>query len=172
MKPTEKKLAFVQARAEGKSFSTISSELHISKSTCSNWERELKADIKALKEEGLQELYASYNMTREARIKTLGEMLDGIDRAIASKDLAEIPAEKLLELKLKYERELKTEYTEPIEEAGEDTLESLLAQYNRLYTDAKQGKYSPAQIKAQLSILDAKKAAMGAIEAKAFNFGL
>lgn len=66
-------------------------------------------------------------MTREARIKTLGTAIQGIEEALAQKDLTELPADKLLKLKLKYERELRTEYTEPLEDAGEDTVEGLLA---------------------------------------------
>ncbi len=165
VKRTEEKLAYIKARGEGKSYSTIARELGISKSTCSSWEKELKEDIQAYKEDALEELYTSYNMTKEARVKKLGEVLATIDTALEKKDLTEVPAEKLLELKLKYERELKTEYIEPLEDAGEDTLEDILEQYNKFYIGAKQGKYSPAQIKAQLSILDAKKATMNAIEA-------
>ncbi len=73
--------------------------------------------------------------------------------------------DKLLELKLKYERELKGEYTELLEDAGEDTIKGLLEQYNQLYTKSQNGNYSPTQIKAQLSILDAKRTAINAIEA-------
>lgn len=164
MKGTEKKLEYVKARAEGKSYSTIARELHISKSTCSNWERELEADIRALKEERLEELFSSYRMTREARIAVLGGVLNEIDTALQEKDLRKIPADKLLELKLKYVRELKADYTEPIEDTGGDTTEGLLEQYNRLYTASKSGKYSPAQIKAQLAILDAKKQTLIALD--------
>lgn len=71
MKTTEKKLEYVKLRASGKSFSTIASELSISKSTCSNWEKELKSQIESLKQEGLEELYTSYKMTKEARIEKL-----------------------------------------------------------------------------------------------------
>lgn len=173
MKDTEKKLKYVELRASGHSYSSIAKELSISKSTCSKWEKELKTDIEALKEESLQELYTSYNMTRGARIEKLGKTLANIDEALAKKDLTELPADKLLELKLKYERELKTEYTEPLEEdTGEDTIEGLLAQYNKLYMLSQSGQYSPAQIKAQLGILEAKKTAINAIDADIFNFNL
>lgn len=168
MKTTEKKLEYVKARAEGKSYSAISKELGISKSTCSSWEKELKADIEACKGEKLRELYTSYRLTKEARIEELGKTLQGITEALEGKDLAELPADKLLELKLKYERELKTEYTEPLEDAGENTIEGLLEQYNKLYTASRSGQYSPAQIKAQLAILDAKKTAINALEAESF----
>lgn len=160
MKDTETKLAFVKLRAEGKSYSTITKELGIAKATCSNWEHELRGDIEAMKRARLEELYTSYNMTRQARIEALGGILGDLDKAIADKPLEEIPLEKLLELRLKYARELKEEYVEPVEIETDNTLEGLLEQYDQLYIDSKTGKYSPSDIKAQLSILDAKRDTM------------
>lgn len=157
MKDRETQLAFIQARAEGKSYSTITKELGIAKATCTSWEQSLKVDIEALKQAHLEELYTAYNMKREARIKTLGTILNGLDKAIAEKPLEELPADKLLELRLKYGRELKEEYKEPVEAETDDTLDGLLEQYNQLYSGSKAGSYSPADIKAQLSILDAKR---------------
>jgi DNA-directed RNA polymerase specialized sigma24 family protein len=43
MKPQEQKAEFIRLRAEGKSYSFIAGSLKISKSTCTSWERELKA---------------------------------------------------------------------------------------------------------------------------------
>ena len=157
MKNRETQLAFVQARAEGKSYSTITKELGIAKATCASWEHALRLDIEALKRARLEELYTAYNMTREARIKALGAILDSLDKAIADKPLEELPADKLLELRLKYGRELKEEYVEPVGLETDDTLDGLLEQYNRLYTESKTGSCSPADVKAQLSILDARK---------------
>lgn len=165
MKTTEKKLEYVRLRAEGHSYSSIAKELGISKSTCTGWDRELRTDVEACKGEKLRELYSSYRLTKEARVEELGKTLQKITEALEGKDLKKLTADKLLELKLKYERELRTEYTEPLEDAGEDTLEGLLEQYNRLYTASQSGQYSPAQIKAQLAILDAKKATINALEA-------
>lgn len=111
MKPAEQKTEFIRLRAEGKSYSVISDTLHISKSTCTAWERELKNAIAELKQEQLNELYSSYYMTKEARIKKLGDTLDSINTALEGADLSQIPPEKLLEYKLKYTEALKGEYT-------------------------------------------------------------
>ena len=73
MKPQEQKTEFIRLRAEGRSYSYIADTLHISKSTCSSWERELQDAIAELKQEQLNELYSSYAMTKEARVKKLGE---------------------------------------------------------------------------------------------------
>lgn len=111
LKPQEQKTEFIRLRAEGRSYSYIADTLHISKSTCSSWERELQDAIAELKQEQLNELYNSYAMTKEARVKKLGETLNGINEALEAVDLKEIPAEKLLDFKLKYTEALKGEYT-------------------------------------------------------------
>lgn len=157
MKDTETKLAFIKARAEGKSYSTITKELGIAKATCTSWEQSLKGEIATAKQAQLEELYTAYNMKREARIKSLGQIVQNLDQAIAGKPLEELNVDKLLELRLKYGRELKEEYREPVEVDTDDTLDGLLEQYNQLYKDSKAGTYSPPEVKAQLSILDAKR---------------
>ena len=111
MKPQETKTEFVKLRAEGRSYSYIADKLHISKSTCTEWERELKSQIAELKQEQLNELYSSYYMTKEARIKKLGDTLETINTALAGADLSQLSPEKLLDFKLKYTEALKEEYT-------------------------------------------------------------
>ena len=157
MKDTETKLAFIRARAEGKSYSTITKELGIAKATCTSWEHSLRGEIATAKQAQLEELYTAYNMKREARIKTLGEIVQNLDKAIAGKPLEKLTVDKLLDLRLKYGRELKEEYREPVEVDTDDTLDGLLEQYNQLYKESKAGTYSPPEVRAQLSILDAKR---------------
>lgn len=110
MKPQEQKADFIRMRAEGKSYTIIAETLNISKSTCTSWERELKDQIAQLKGEQLEELYTSYFMTKEARIKKLGETLGQINTALDGVNLKAIPPEKLLDFKLKYMEALKEEY--------------------------------------------------------------
>ena len=111
MKPQEMKAEFIRLRAEGQSYSRIAETLQISKSTCTAWEREFKDRIAELKQEQLNELYKQYYMTREARIKRLGDTLNNINDALDGVDLSEVPPEKLLDFKLKYTEALKEEYT-------------------------------------------------------------
>ena len=160
MKDRETQLAFIKARAEGKSYSIIAKELGIAKATCTSWEQTLRGEIEAMRNAQLEELYTAYGMKREARIKTLGETLQRIDKAIEGKPLDELPADKLLELKLKYSKELRAEYTEPVDVDTDNTLDGVLEQYDKLYRESKAGKYSPAEIKAQLAVLDAKRATL------------
>jgi transposase-like protein len=110
MKSIETKNQFIRMRAEGKSYSVIAKLLNISKSTCTSWERELKDQIAELKQEQLNELYNSYYMTKEARIKKLGATLESINTALDGADLTAVSPEKLLDFKLKYTEALKGEY--------------------------------------------------------------
>ena len=165
MKDNKTKLEFIKARAEGKSYRTISKELGISISTCSDWESSLANQIAQAKREELDELYSSYSMTKQARIKELGEIIKRIDEArdnIADKPLETLPEDRLLELKLKVMRELQAEYREPVA-SSDNTLNGLLEEYNRIYFESRNGKLTASEVKAQLSILDGKRALLYSI---------
>lgn len=75
MLPAELKREYARLRVEGRSYSYITQELHISKSTCTKLEQELRAIIAQLKKEELNTLYEAYAMKKEGRIKRLGETL-------------------------------------------------------------------------------------------------
>lgn len=110
MKPAELKNEYIQLRAEGKSYSAIAEQLHISKSTCTQWERELAKQIDELKRAKLEELCESYEIAKEARIKQLGDTLGKINEALAKADFSAVDPAKLLEYKLKYMEAFKGEY--------------------------------------------------------------
>ena len=98
-------------------------------------------------------------MTREARIEKLGEIINRIDeaRGNSEKPLELIGEDRLLELRLKYERELQTLYKEPETASEDSTLDGLLEEYNRLYSEARSGRWTASEVRAQLSVLDAKR---------------
>lgn len=176
MKPQETKAEFIQLRAEGRSYRYIAEKLHISKATCTEWERELKGEISELKQEQLNELYSSYYMTKEARIRKLGETLESINTALEGADLTQIPPEKLLDFKLKYAEALKEEYTggaEPFNFSGgidpKDIVNALADLLNRVRageTTAEQAQresgvianllkaYDTAEVKKKLDALE------------------
>lgn len=164
MKPKEQKAQFIELRAAGQSYSKIAETLHISKSTCSAWERELSAQIRDAEQERLQDLYNLYSMHRQGRITRLGETIARIDSALAEKDLSELPADKLLLLKLKYQQELKAEYSEPITPIDENTLEAILLQYELILEKTQSGEITAAQSKAQLAAVKETLATMTAID--------
>lgn len=154
MKSTDQKAEFIELRAKGVSYSKIAEQLHISKSTCSSWEKDLAEQIQERREARLTELYTLYGMEKESRIERVGKALASIDQALAQKDLTELPADALLKLKLQYERELKTEYAEPTEQTfTELTVEEIITALTALYRKQESGTISPAQAKAQLATL-------------------
>lgn len=147
---------FVAMRAQNKSYDAICKELHISKATCTKWEKELKTVIADKKREELEALYEAYFMTKEARISQLGETLQSIDSALDNVDLTEIPPEKLLDYKLKYTQALKEEYV-PTGKAGalpaKMSPEAILNAYRDLLERVQLGEVSTEQANRESMIL-------------------
>lgn len=115
MLPLEKKQDFIKHRSDGLSLRKIEALVGISHQTACNWDKELANEISTLKQDKLAELYETYTMTKEARIKALGDSLKNIDKALEQADLSTVAPEKLLDMKLKYLEALSGEYT-PIRE--------------------------------------------------------
>jgi neutral trehalase len=67
MAPLEAKTEFIRMRAEGKSYRKIAEALHISRSTCGEWEQEFKEDIARMKQDQLNDLYEAYNPMKEGK---------------------------------------------------------------------------------------------------------
>ena len=156
MKPESVKNEFINMRAQGKSYSTIAGVLKISKSTCTAWERELKDQITMFKQEQLNELYEAYYMTKEARIRNLGDTLKNIDSALDGIDLTQTPPEKLLDFKLKYMEVLKEEYmgTAPSYQFGEPiTSDDILFALQDLLSRSRAGEISTDQAKRESVII-------------------
>lgn len=171
MKPQEQKTEFIKLRAEGKSYSAICEQLHISKGTCTAWEREFKSAIAELKQEQLDELYSAYYMTKEARIKKLGEVLERITAALDEADLSQIPPEKLLEYKLKYSEAIKGEYTgsaAPYQFTA-DRIEpkDIVAALGDLLNRVRTGEVTPEQAQRESAIITNLLKAYDTVEVKA-----
>lgn len=154
MKDPEKKDEFIILRAQGQSLGAIAQRLNISKSTAAAWNKDNAAAIAAEQEERAAELQDLYRKEKEAHRQQLRETLQRIDKALADKDLAEIPAEKLLRIKLEYLDRLQAEYPEPAqvfeEYTGAELLQALAAVLKRIQS----GALSPQQGRAELAALD------------------
>lgn len=153
MKSQEQKREFIRLRAEGKSLRAIEAEIGVSKSSLSEWEKELRADIERLRAENLEELYSSYGMAKEARIRRIGDTLRRIDSALDEVDLSALSPEKLLDYKLKYQAALKDEYTAPAADVSGEAGETLEALRN-LYRRTASGETALPAAKIELAILD------------------
>ena len=165
MKSNSKKAEYIILRAEGLSYAKIAEKIGISKSTCSKWETELAGEIQAAKDERLEELQTLYRIGRAAHIEKLGKMLERITEALEQKDLAEVPADKLLKIYLDYEGKLQALKTEPGAAFKDYTGEELLAAIGSLYEKMKAGEITPQQAKAELTALDT----MRRTQAEQFN---
>lgn len=175
MKPAELKQEYIRLRAEGNSYSLIAAQLHISKSTCVKWEQDFANEIDELKRAELTELFESYHMSKQARIRRLGETLNRIDQALEGVDFSTVDPAKLLDFKLKYTEALKGEYIgkkalDPANLQAGDIVEALADLLNRtrageVTTEQAQREslilsnllraYDTAEVKVQVNTLEA-----------------
>ena len=168
MKTQELKQKFIELRADGYSYSSIQEELGIAKGTCSKWGRELADEIATLKRESLTALYDSYHMTKEARIRKLGDTLSNIDTALAKADLSEMPADKLLNYKLKYEEALRKEYTPAGKPIDKDINQhTILTAMGDLLDRVRAGEVTPWQATIESTVLANLLKAYDTVEVKA-----
>ena len=129
METIETKRRFIELRAKGYSFDKIAKELGKAKQTLLDWSRDLDQEIAQAKALELDSLYESYSLYKEARLKTLGEILSKLKKEVDQRDLTDLPTDRLLDLFLKYEGVVKESLVEPvfkssreIEEEKEDRL--------------------------------------------------
>lgn len=109
----EQKQRFIELRAQGWSYDKIAQELGKAKQTLVDWGKEFKGEIANLKALELDHLYQEYYLTKENRLQTFGQMLNKIKDEVLNRDLSEVPTDKLLDLFLKYNSQVKEEIIEP-----------------------------------------------------------
>lgn len=126
MELLETKERFIELRAKGWSFDKIAKELGKAKQTLINWSKELEDEIANLKALELEALYEQHYLLKENRIETFGAMLTKIKEEVESRDLSDVPTDKLLELLLKYNSQVKEEIVEPIYKTSEEIKEDEL----------------------------------------------
>lgn len=115
---------FIELRAKGWSFDKIAKELSKAKQTLIDWSKELQDEIANRKALELEALYESYYLMRENRLETFGAMLTKIkEEIIERRDLSDVPTDKLLELLLKYNSQVKEEIVEPIYKSSQEIKE-------------------------------------------------
>lgn len=123
METTELKERFIELRAKGRSFDKIAKELGKAKQTLIDWSKELQDEIANRKALELEALYESYYLMRENRLQTFGAMLTKIKEEVERRDLSDVPTDKLLELLLKYNSQVKEEIVEPIYKSSQEIKE-------------------------------------------------
>ena len=120
---TEDKLKFIELRAKGCSFETISKKLNKSKQTLVDWSKELQEEIANCKAMELEALYEQFYLLKEARISNFGAILTKVTQELKSRDLSKVSTARLLELYLLYYDKLSSEFIEPVFKSSEDIAE-------------------------------------------------
>jgi hypothetical protein len=123
MELLETKERFIELRAKGWSFDKIAKEIGKAKQTLIDWSKELEDEIANLKALELEALYEKHYLLKENRIETFGEMLTKIKTEVESRDLSDVPTDKLLDLFLKYNSQVKEEIVEPIYKSSKEITE-------------------------------------------------
>jgi len=101
VKEAKTKELFLDLRSQGLSYQVIASKINVSKQTLIHWGHELQNDIKNLKSIRLDAIYEHYSLTKEARIKLIGEHIDKVRTELAGRDLSSVSTDKLYDLLLK-----------------------------------------------------------------------
>ena len=123
MEAIETKEIFIELRAKGWSFDKIAKEIGKAKQTLIDWSKELQDEIANRKALELEALYETYYLHRESRLQTFGAMLTKIKKEVESRDLSDVPTDKLLDLFLKYNNQIKEEIVEPIYKSSQEIKE-------------------------------------------------
>jgi len=123
MEKIEQKEKFIELRAKGYSFDKIAKELGRAKQTLIDWSKELEEEIANHKALELEALYEKYYLHKETRLQTFGELLGKIKKEVEGRNLSDVSTEKLLELYLKYQAQIKEEITEPVFKSSKEVEE-------------------------------------------------
>jgi transcriptional regulator with XRE-family HTH domain len=157
----EKKQQFVELRAKGYSYSRIASRLKVGKSTLSEWNKELAQEVAKLRAMELEALQEKYWLHKEGRIKLLGEQVKAIQKELKGRSFTDVPTDKLLDLLLRYEKQLGEEIgelqstetgTDPNDQAVPNRISGALQELYSLYT---LGLLRDEQVKQSLGLLGA-----------------
>ena len=123
MELLQTKERFIELRAKGWSFDKIAKETGKAKQTLIDWSKELQDEIANRKALELEALYESYYLLKENRLQSFGAMLNKIKKEVESRDLSDVPTDKLLDLFLKYNSQIKEEIVEPIYKSSQELIE-------------------------------------------------
>lgn len=95
MHDAEVQQKFIQLRALGQSFDTISKTLEVSKGTLVAWSRKFRFDIQNLRAIEMEALQEQLLASREKRARDLAEQLRRIEAELGTRDLADVPTPRL-----------------------------------------------------------------------------
>ena len=140
MELLQTKERFIELRAKGWSFDKIAKEMGKAKQTLIDWSKELQDEIANLKALELETVYEKYHLLKENRLQIFGEILIKIKKEVDNRDLSKVPTDKLLELFLKYNSQIKEEIVDPTYKSSQEIREEkqdreLLEELTTLHLD-------------------------------------
>jgi len=124
MEILETKQRFIELRAKGYSFDKIAIEMGKSKQVLIDWSKDLEEEIANCKAIELDILYEKYYLYKENRLQMFGELIQNIKKELSNRDLSDVPTDKLLDLFLKYENQIKEDIKEPIFRSSKEIAEA------------------------------------------------
>ncbi len=89
---------FVELRAQGWTLPHIATELHVSKRTLVDWNREYADDIKSMRALELELLKEKFLASREEDLNRLTRLKKDVDDELSGRTLKFLPIEKLFRL--------------------------------------------------------------------------
>lgn len=99
---------FVELRAQGISFASISTRLNVSKGTLVSWSKDLKDHLGNMRQIELEATREKYRMGAERRIESFAKQLEAVEGELATRPLNTVPTERLFDMFMKLTSELKT----------------------------------------------------------------
>jgi hypothetical protein len=100
-KGLETKAKFVELRAKGHSYDRIAKELNTSKQTLIDWPNEFDTEIADLKRTELESLHETVLLIQRQQVELLVEFLRKVNAELVTRDLKDVPADKLFLMFLK-----------------------------------------------------------------------
>jgi transcriptional regulator with XRE-family HTH domain len=109
---TDLKQQFISLRAKGYSLEKIAKQIGKCRQTLSNWNSDLQEEIANAKAIELEALFEECLLTKEHRIKDLSKLLSRINQELEKRDLSMLSDDKLVDIKIKINSQLKEEFIE------------------------------------------------------------
>ena len=103
---TDTKDKFIELRAQGWSLGHIATELHVSKRTLVDWNRECAPEIKSMHTLELELLQEKFLASREEELTRLARLQKDVDDELANRTLKFVPIEKLFRLAVELRHEI------------------------------------------------------------------
>lgn len=132
MEITERKSQFIELRVKGYSYDKIAKQMKLSKQTLVEWGKQCAAQIESGKRLELDSIASQFALHREERLKSLGSLLQRLEEEIATRDLTEVPTDKLLAMYLKFHSNVTSELVELSVQSSEEIETSLEEEKPRL----------------------------------------